>query len=224
MKPYMSRRPEPEVMDDTAEAEAYVRADFSEVNQTFVERLSALAVGRENATALDLGTGPADIPKRLVRTCPGWRIIALDASQPMLEFARRVIRDSGSLSSIDLVAADAKSTGLASHSFDMIFSNSILHHIKEVELFWAEVKRLAKSGATVLMRDLVRPESPEAARRIVKQYAQQESAILREEYYRSLLAAYTPDEVRGQLKVAGLGMLRVTMVSDRHFDVFGHIL
>jgi len=42
MRPCLLRQPEPEAMDESAEAAAYAPADFSEVNQSFLERLSAL--------------------------------------------------------------------------------------------------------------------------------------------------------------------------------------
>jgi ubiquinone/menaquinone biosynthesis C-methylase UbiE len=210
-------------MDSPHEAEAYARADFAEVNQAFVERLLDLAGHLKSVKALDLGTGPADIPARIVRACPGWHVVALDASRPMLDYARKTIREAGLSDAITLVLADAKCTGLALELFDVIFSNSILHHITDITRFWAEVKRLAKPEATVLVRDLARPASPQAARTIVSRYAEHESELLREEYYRSLLSAYTPEEIRVQLDCAGLSMLEVEMVSDRHMDIFGHL-
>jgi ubiquinone/menaquinone biosynthesis C-methylase UbiE len=211
-------------MNSPHEAEAYARADFTEVNRAFIERLLDLAGHLKSVQALDLGTGPAEIPARIVRACPGWHIVALDASRPMLDCARETIRKAGLSSIITLVLADAKCTGLAPALFDVIFSNSILHHITDVTRFWAELKRIAKSGATILVRDLVRPASPQAARRIVSMYAEHESELLREEYYRSLLSAYTPEEIKVQLDCAGLSMLRVEIVSDRHMDIVGRLL
>jgi ubiquinone/menaquinone biosynthesis C-methylase UbiE len=220
----MPRQPEPEIMDILAEAKAYAETDFSDVNQRFVERLVELAGPREKAEALDLGTGPGDIPVRVVRARPKWRVTAVDASGAMLDFARRLVKRAGMEAAIRLVQADAKHTGLRAASFDVIFSNSILHHITDAASLWAEVKRLARRGAVVLFRDLARPASAEAAREIVKKYAGDATELLREEYYRSLLAAYTADEVRAQIEQAGLGALNVAMVSDRHLDVFGKLI
>ncbi|HOW72197.1 MAG TPA: methyltransferase domain-containing protein [Phycisphaerae bacterium] len=217
----LSRQPEPEYMDLPEEAEAYARADFSEVNQAFVDRLVEWAGPCGRARALDLGTGPADIPMRLLERRPHWRVVGADASLAMLKLALPGIRDRGLSSSLGLVLGDAKRLPLASRSFDVIFSNSILHHISETEDLWLEVKRLARPGAVVLVRDLARPVTAEAARRIVERYAGQESPLLQEEYYRSLLAAYTPDEVRSQLVKAGLGSLHVQMITDRHMDIAG---
>ena len=67
MTAQMPRQPEAELMDQPAEVQAYAAADFSGVNQAFVDRLVALAGNAEAARALDLGTGPGDVPIRLAR-------------------------------------------------------------------------------------------------------------------------------------------------------------
>ena len=210
-------------MDVGTEAQAYAQADFADVNQAFVERLLELTADKDVVTAVDLGTGPADIPVRILRARPDWYIVAVDASEPMLHFARKRLLKEGLISSIELVLADGKATGLSSYFFDVVFSNSILHHLTDTDLFWAEVKRLAIPGAIVLLRDLARPATTGDARKIVQQYASGESELLQQEYYRSLLAAYTVEEVRAQLDEAGLQALQVAMVSDRHLDVFGRL-
>jgi 2-polyprenyl-3-methyl-5-hydroxy-6-metoxy-1,4-benzoquinol methylase len=112
--------------------------------------------------------------------------------------------------------------GCSAGAFDVIFANSILHHINDTAALWAEVRRLATSGALVFMRDLARPATPQIARDIVNRHAGSESPLLQEEYHRSLLAAYTPEEVRLQLCRASLAGLEVAMATDRHMDVWGH--
>ena len=47
--------------------------------------------------------------------------------------------------------------------------------------------------------------------------------MLKRDFHQSLLAAYTPDEVRAQLATAGLDQLKVEAVSDRHLIVWGRI-
>jgi len=219
----IQRHPEPELMDDVPEVEAYGNADFSEVNQAFVERLLNLAGQHHAVRALDLGTGPGDIPIRLVLARPKWHIVAVDASEPMLHLAREASKRNKVYTPIQWLKVDAKDTKLPPHSFDVLLSNTLLHHINNVTKFWAEVKHLARPGATILFRDLSRPVDDEAIRNIVERYAGQESSLLQEEYRRSLAASYTPDEVRSQLEEAGLNMLEVTMVTDRHLDIFGNM-
>ena len=71
--------------------------------------------------------------------------------------------------------------------------------------------------------DLARPESEEEARRLVDVYADGAPEILREDFYNSLLAAYTCTEVAAQLIEAGLDQLKIERASDRHWLVSGHI-
>ena len=222
-KSHIPRQAEPEPMELADEALAYAVADFSDVNAAFVERLAQLVGPVQRATAIDLGTGPGDIPVRVVRRYPGWRVVAADLSEAMLGHACRAIEDASLTDAIHLVLQDAKGAPFCNGAFDVVFSNSILHHISDTQALWGEVRRLGRSGAWVLLRDLARPGSSATAAAIVQQYAGRESMLLREEFYRSLLAAYTPDEVRQQLREAGLETLRVAVVSDRHLDVFGRL-
>lgn len=223
MNSHMDRQPEPEYMDLPDEAMAYAGADFADVNQAFVERLVELAGDAERALALDLGTGPGDIPLRLLRLRPDWRIVALDASLPMLQHTRANAQRERQTQCVYPLLADAKWCPFPAAAFDIVFSNSILHHVTDVASFWSEVGRVARPGALIFLRDLARPASLEAARAIVHQHSANESSLLQEEFYRSLLAAYTVPEVRAQLDQAGLTTLSVEMVSDRHLDIAGHL-
>jgi ubiquinone/menaquinone biosynthesis C-methylase UbiE len=217
------RTPEAELMDLPEEAQAYARADFAGVHQAFVDRLMELAGSLDRSKAVDLGTGPGDIPLRVWRARPGWKIVAVDAAVAMLDIARPLIRAAGAEGNIRLVLGDAKETGLAGASFDIVFSNSILHHVSDAPAFWREMKRLGKPGAVLFLRDLARPLDLEGARGILEKHTGGASELLREEFYRSLLAAYRVEEVREQLAEAGLEMLNLGMSSDRHLDVWGRI-
>jgi ubiquinone/menaquinone biosynthesis C-methylase UbiE len=218
----MDRKAEAEIMNLPDEVDAYVRGDFASINQLFADRLIELAGSHQSAAAIDLGTGPADIPVRVAKLRPQWSITAVDASAPMLEAAGVAIKKAN-VASIKLVLADAKDSKLPARSFDILFSNSILHHVSSPGGFWSEVRRIAKPDAFVLIRDLARPESEARARELVKLYAGSESTLLQQEFFNSLLSSYTTEEVRAQISNAGLGQLRVSMVSDRHLDVAGRL-
>src|SRR3954451_10452902 len=158
----MDRQPEPELMDLPEEAAAYAAADFSAVNVAFVERLLELAGHFDRALAVDLGTGPADIALRVARIRPGWIIDAVDGSPAMLEIAQRAIAAAGA-ASVRPRLANVKQTDLASAEYDLVFSNSLLHHLPDPLPLWEEIRRLAKPGAVVFVRDLARPDSPTVA-------------------------------------------------------------
>jgi ubiquinone/menaquinone biosynthesis C-methylase UbiE len=220
----MPRQPEPEYMDGAEEASAYAASDFSSVNQAFVDRLLEL-VGPDPASlaALDLGTGPGDIPIRLCLARPAWRVVAVDASEPMLAIARKAARQAKLSERIAFLRVDATRTGLPARSFDVLLSNSILHHLSSPADFWRELQRVGKPRAIVLLRDLYRPPSEDAARKIVATYAGVGPKRMQEDYYRSLLSSFTPEEVRAQLAQTGLASLKVEKITDRHLDVFGRL-
>lgn len=213
----MERIPEPEYMDLDDEAEAYAAADFSDVNAAFVERLTTFADPLTTATALDLGTGPGDIPALVAASHSAWQIVAADAAFAMLAIARGAV----ARKQVSLVQTDAKALPFRAGSFQVVFSNSILHHIPDPVAMWEEVRHVVQPGGLVFFRDLARPDSEQEAARLVEEHAGSESELLKEEFYRSLLAAFTPDEIREQLSAAGLPGLQVQLVTDRHLDVYG---
>lgn len=213
----MRREPEPEYMDLEEEAAAYADADFDEVNEAFVEDLLDAAGEGPVAWAVDLGCGPGDIPRRIHAARPDWHLVGVDASRYMLRYARE------SAPGVPFVNADAKALPFRESTFGLVLSNSILHHVADPVAFWRAVVAIARPGALLFLRDLMRPESPEAAQDLVDRYAADESPLLREEFFRSLLAAYTLGEVRAQLKAAGISGMTVRAASDRHLDVFGRV-
>ncbi len=217
----MKRIPEPEYMDDDLEADAYAETDFSDVNQAFVDRLLRHAPAIETAWCVDFGCGPGDIPLRLSRARPEWRVVGADASEAMLRHAQREGRKQARR--IHWTLCDGKSSPFATAGFDVVFSNSILHHLPDPVPFWREVKRVIKPGGFVFLCDLYRPESPQAARELVEMHAGGASELLKEEFYRSFLAAFTPDEIREQLRAAAVHGLHMETVTDRHVDVWGVI-
>ena len=207
-------------MDGEDEVRAYREGDFRRVNRLCARR-ALRAAGRTRGRALDLGTGPAEIPIHLCDMAPGWTITAIDASPQMLRAARENVRRSGLTRRIRLLRGDAKRVRGLRPGFDLVLSNSLLHHLVDPIPFWREVARLAAPGGAVCIQDLFRPASRAEALRLVKRHTVGASPLLRELFHRSLLAAFTPAEVRDQLAAAGVGGLTVRKVSDRHMAVSG---
>jgi ubiquinone/menaquinone biosynthesis C-methylase UbiE len=216
----MIRVLEPELMDDPAQAAAYARADFADVNEGFVERFAATFPDVTRGRVLDLGCGPADIPIRLCRALAYVHVTAADGSAAMLLLGHDAIRASGLARKIDLVRGLLPGLPFADASFDAVISNSLLHHLPKPDPFWSEVRRLARPNAPILVMDLFRPSSKEAARAIVEAGAAKEAPVLKRDFYNSLLAAFTIDEVREQLRIV-LPQLRCEIVSERHWLAWG---
>jgi ubiquinone/menaquinone biosynthesis C-methylase UbiE len=212
-------------MDLPEEARAYAAAKFPDVMESVVNRLLELA-GDTPATAprmIDLGTGPGTIPIMVARARPTWRITAVDAAKAMTRIAQIGVKMSGVAGRVTIQTVDAKATGLPDASFDIVFCSSLVHHMPDPAPLWREIKRLAAPGALIFVRDLKRPDSADAARALVDRYMADQSELLREEFHRSLLSAFTIEEIRRQLDDAGLSNLGVEPVPDRFLDVAGRI-
>ena len=218
----LPRTPEPEVMDDDQEVEAYRRADFTDVNRRCARRAlraTSRSPGRSSGRAIDLGTGPADIPIAFCRLAPSWRVTAVDLSPGMLRVARVHVRAAGLSARIRLVRGDAKALGHLRPPFDLVMSNSLLHHLHNPVPFWHEVKRFAGRDGAIMVQDLCRPPSRRETRALVRRHAAEESPLLQQLFYQSLLAAFTPAEIRAQLKTVDLTRVTVRQINDRHLTV-----
>jgi len=212
-------------MEDETQALAYARADFADSNSNFVRHFTELA-GKEFAgTVLDLGCGPGDIALRLVRTCPRLVVHALDGSAPMLQLARKAAastpeEEAGRVTWIQGVVPGA---ALPRASYNAVVSNSLLHHLPDPAVLWDTIRGVAAPGAPVVVMDLFRPASPDAALAIIDRYAAREAEILRHDFLASLHASFEPDEIQRQLAAAKLDGLVVRVVSDRHVLVAGRL-
>jgi cyclopropane fatty-acyl-phospholipid synthase-like methyltransferase len=218
----MKRTLEPELMDDPDQALAYAGADFETENQGFVDRFREHFPEFTEGHILDLGCGPGDIPVRFARALPACRITAVDASEPMTKLAGEAVKQAGLADRIILCCERFQDISLA-EPVDAVVSNSLLHHVPNPLQFWYRLRQLVKRDSPVLVMDLLRPDSQEKAQAIVQQYAAQEPEILRRDFFCSLLASFTEDEVAAQLAEMNLSRLVIDVVDDRHWVVSGII-
>jgi SAM-dependent methyltransferase len=206
-------------MDDEEQSIAYARADFSTSNQLYVDSLV-----RDFPTHLravvDIGCGPADVVVRLAKAAPGAVITAIDGSAPMIALGITAARAAGVEDRLTLLHTRIPGPPPASHAFDAVLSKDLLHHLPEPNVLWHEVKRLGRPGAAVYVMDLVRPDSEDAAHAMVKEGAGSEHPVLQRDFYQSLRAAFTMDEVRAQVADAGLD-LTVSPIGTRHMLIKG---
>lgn len=138
----------------------------------------------------------------------------------MIELARKAVANAGLEQRVTPLQGYIPGLPLAERSFDAILSKDLLHHLPDPMVLWSETRRLGRSGAAIYVMDLMRPESPQAARNVVETVAPNELPILKADFYASLCAAFTFDEARAQVKRSGLP-LEVAQVSDRHMVIKG---
>ncbi|MCT0225264.1 class I SAM-dependent methyltransferase [Synechococcus sp. CS-1328] len=226
----MPRQPEPELMDEPAQATAYAAADFTATDRLVVDRfaeiLATLTPGRCPGLLVDLGCGPGNISVLLAERYPGAHVVGIDGAAAMLAIAReRLDRQGDFPASLEfrqlVLPCDALDQSDLSGACEAVLSNSLLHHLHDPAVLWHTVRQLAAPGATVYIKDLRRPDSAAAAEDLLHRHLGQAPEILQRDYLASLHAAFRPEEVEAQLLQAGLTGLRVAPLDDRYLEVWG---
>ncbi len=218
----MNRILEPELMEDEDQVIAYAQADFDLPHTDFIQRLTAFIDNPEfSGAALDLGCGPGDISCRFAGVFPLSKVHAVDGSQAMLDHAKSAL-PADFTQRINFITGYLPDVTLPQSGYEIIFSNSVLHHLPDPQALWQTVKRYAEPGARIIIMDLLRPATLEAAQKMVQDYAANEPEILQRDFYHSLLAAFSIEEISAQLAQAGLD-LHIEQISDRHVFITGVI-
>jgi len=223
------RIPEPEVMNDPLQVDAYAAADFNETDQAMVERIATLlqssgASFKAQARLLDLGCGPGNITARLAQRWPKCSVLGLDAADRMIAVADDRRRAAG-LSREHLRYEQALlPIHQADQPADLIVSNSLLHHLHDPQQLWSSLTPLASPHCLVLHRDLRRPDSQASIDRLCRCHVADAPLVLQRDYRASLHASFTLEEVKAQLLLAGLQHLQVVAVEDRYLEVSGWIM
>jgi SAM-dependent methyltransferase len=223
------RVPEPELMESPEQAAAYSAADFAAAHDAVVDQLLARrpSVPVEARRVIDLGCGPADVTARLAQALPQARVVGVDAGPRMLALGRQRLERLGLEGRVELRALHlpAEPEDLVDlGQFDLVASNSLLHHLEDPAALWATVAAVGAVDALVHVVDLLRPADDEEVDRLVAVHARGEPEVLVDDFRSSLRAAYRPDEVVEQLRAAGLETrLAVEVVSDRHLLVHGRL-
>jgi ubiquinone/menaquinone biosynthesis C-methylase UbiE len=207
---------EPEVMDTWEDAVEYDSMDFTDVNTAFAER--ALELGPPEGIVLDAGTGTARIPILMVQRRPALHIWAIDLSENMLKVGEKNVEEAGVSHSVKLKKVDAKTLPYSENCFDMVVSNSIIHHLPDPLLFLKEVNRVTKPTGGIFIRDLFRPADVKTMEDLTQKYAGDANEYQQKLYCDSLHASLTIEEMRKLVEEAGLEGVVVVQSSDRHLS------
>jgi SAM-dependent methyltransferase len=221
----MQRVPEPELMNDAEQAAAYAGSALDNAYWLFVQLFHKHFPDQiENKIILDLGCGPAAIPLRLARRCRTCEIHCVDGALHMLAEGRKAAQRSNLENQVLFFHGMLPDKlPLPRERYEAIISNSFLHHLADPMILWQALHEYALPKASILIIDLLRPSSEKAAQRIVDSYLPDASPLLRQDMLLSLGAAFTLDEVRTQLRQAGLAEhLTLTMATPFQFAAYGH--
>jgi ubiquinone/menaquinone biosynthesis C-methylase UbiE len=213
----MNRILEPEVMDTWLEATAYDAMDFTAVNTAFAA--DAIALDPHAIKVLDIGTGTARIPILMCQQRPQYLVTAIDLAQSMLIIGQKNVEVAQLTQRIRLERVDSKRMPYPDLEFDMLISNSLVHHIPDPLSLFQEIKRLVKLDGAILIRDLIRPEDDLIVNDLVTKigdgYDSQQQQLFRD----SLKAALTIAEVQLLVDRVGLTGVKLTQSSELHWTL-----
>lgn len=229
---------EPEVMDTAEEATDYDAMDHAAINGAFSDdllRRCPRPPGARPRWVLDLGTGTARIPLALCERASDVRVVGTELAAHMLALAAKNVARAGLGERVVLRKEDAKRaspghfTAPDGAPFDVVCSNSVVHHLPEPEValaaWWAGVA----PGALLFVRDLTRPATEAEVTSLVARHSgtpPPAGSALRASFDRqvelfraSLHAALRLDEVRALVRPLGIPPEAVEATSDRHFTL-----
>jgi 2-polyprenyl-3-methyl-5-hydroxy-6-metoxy-1,4-benzoquinol methylase len=219
----MKRIVEAELMEEAIQVKAYSEADFEQGHSKIIQLLDEVFGGIDiSGDILDLGCGPGDISFRIADRFPKAKITAVDGSKAMLNFAeKRKLTEIGVSERVNFIQSMIPGSDIPKQEYDLIISTSFLHHLHYPDALWQTIKEHSKLGTKVFIADLIRPVNKNTANGIVNEFAKNEPEVLKKDFYNSLLAAFTPDEVKDQLDKANLNQLSIHV--DRYIIVSGEI-
>jgi ubiquinone/menaquinone biosynthesis C-methylase UbiE len=202
---FLPRFPEPEAMESGEEAEAYSSAaaqtHLDHLDNTFVDHV--LSLGVRSGLALDVGTGPGQIPIKLALKLPQLEIVGIDLSEAMLAKARDGAAAAGLESQVRFETGDARRLPFPDHQFDLVMCNSLLHHASDPLATLNELARVTRPQGALLLRDLRRPSALVFPFHVAW-YGRHYQGVMKRLFTDSVRAAYTRAELEDLLARSGI--------------------
>jgi len=102
---------------------------------------------------LDIACGTGDITFRLAAKYPAGKIVGLDVTEPMIDYARKRC----TFSNITFTLQDMCRTNFADVSFDIVTGGYALRNAPNLEGALIEIRRIMKPGASAAFLDFSKP-------------------------------------------------------------------
>lgn len=146
------------VKDLSKESESYTHGHHESVLRSHRRRTAANSAAfllphlLSDMTLLDVGCGPGTVTVDLAERLTQGSVVGVDASDDVLESARG-LADAHGTTNISFEHANAYELPFADSSFDVVFAHQLLQHLSDPVAALREMKRVAKPGGFVAVRD-----------------------------------------------------------------------
>jgi trans-aconitate methyltransferase len=172
------------------------------------ELIARLKLGGDESV-LDVGSGDGKVTAEIAAALPRGRVVGLDGSREMIEFARAHY-DDRQFPNLEFLCMDARQIEL-SRRFDIVFSNAALHWIEDHPAVLKGLSRVMRRGAGLIISCGGRGNALEILEAV--------EAVTAKDRWRNYFEGfafpyhfYGPDEYSRWLPEAGLSSLRVELV------------
>ncbi len=212
------RVPEPMVMDDPEAVAAFDEAGGASTSLLAIYDVCARAIDSllpPGGIMLDLGSGSGRFLEHLATRRPDITITGVDLSPPMRATARARFERAGLSDRVRIVEGDvtALPDEVLGQPVDVVSCLNLLHQLPDETTLARALTQIARMrgqyGAAVFLMDLARLRRDDTLPRTLSVFDAGLSALTRRDALASEAAAFTIDELRGQLATAGLGDLRL---------------
>ena len=231
----MERIPEPELMEKKDQVISYGEADFSEEEFNLVNQISHYLLRKkislnEKDLIVDLGCGPGNISEKLAIKWPNTEVVGIDGSKEMIlraENNKEISKNKRNLKNLRYICSDIKDIKLTDFllkkEISLLVSNSLIHHITNLEDFFKTIKSLSGNMTVNFHKDLKRPLDEKTVLELKAQCSTKYNMILTNDYYASLRASYTLKELKNFTLRNDLSSLEVFEDGDKYLIVYGNL-
>ena len=231
----MERTVEPELMERHDQVISYAKADFSEGENNLINQINYYLIKNnlnfnKQELIVDLGCGPGNISEKLSIKWPNATVIGIDGSKEMIRIAELNKKKSSNLSRLKnlcYICTDIKNLKASEISpeknISLLVSNSLIHHIPNLDDFFKCIKNLSSNLTINFHKDLKRPFDEKLALKLKEKCAEKYDDILTNDYYASLKASYTLKELKKFIFENKLSSLEVFEEGDQYLVIYGKV-
>lgn len=133
----------------TARWNAADYAANSAVQQTWARELITQLHLRGDEQVLDVGCGDGKVTAEIAQAVPCGSVVGVDASLPMIEFARQAFPAKKN-PNLEFHVMDARQVRF-DREFDLVFSNAVLHWVDDHQAFLSGAAACLKSGGRLVV-------------------------------------------------------------------------